>query len=401
MRLGAWELLTGWTGGGDRDFAPRIALQMVHESALCTNRVRRKNSLAHQGFALAGGLSELISDEQAHRLLDGYSTEQVRELLVNLGWQRRLAGHYTGNVVAVDPHRIISHSRRVMAKKKKNPDVSPQKMLQTFFSVCAETGQPIMAGMASTGTPAGLATNTLLEATHQILDHPMLVVADKEHFTEDLMLLAHHHSELDLLVPALHTNRIKAMMSQLSYQRQWAGYAIAEQPFTFKGSTETFRLLAQRTGEIPAEYEYCGFVTTSDQPAASLLCQDYPKRWSVEEFYRFENKMGLNRASTMNLHIRYGKLALAMIAQAATYQLRTKLNTPYRKWDAEHLAREVLAWAEGDVRVNNDTILVTFYGAPKHINPADYINLPAILEADGIDPRIPWLYNFKLDFRFK
>ena len=399
--MGAWELLTGWTGGGDGDFAPRIALQMVHESALCTNRVRRKNSLAHQGFALAGGLSELISDEQAHRLLDAYSTEQVRKLLVNLGWQRRLAGHYTGHVVAVDPHRIISHSRRVMAKKKKNPDVSPQKMLQTFFSVCAETGQPIMAGMASTGTPAGLATTTLLEATHQILDHPMLVVADKEHFTEELMLLAHHHSELDVLVPALHTKRVKAMLSQLPYQRQWAGYAIAEKPFTFKGSTETFRLLAQRTGEIPAEHEYRGFVTTSDQPAAGLLCQDYPKRWSVEEFYRFENKMGLNRASTMNLHIRYGKLALAMIAQAATYQLRTKLNTPCRKWDAEHLAREVLAWAEGDVRVNNDTILVTFYGAPKHINPADYINLPAILEADGIDPRIPWLYNFKLDFRFK
>lgn len=378
-----------------------MALQMVHESALCTNRVRRKNSLAHQGFALAGGLSELISDEQAHRLLDGYTTEQAHQLLVNLGWQRRLAGHYNGQVVAIDPHRIISRSRRVMAKKKKGSDSSPQKMLQTFFSVCAHTGQPIMASMASTGMPTGLATTTLLEATHQILPQQMLVVADKEHFTEELMLLAHRHSEMDLLTPALHTKRIKALMSQLTYQRQWAGYAIAEQPFHFHNSEDPFRLLAQRTGEIPADYEYSGFVTTSEKPACDLLCQHYPKRWSVEEFYRFENKMGLSRASTMNLHIRYGNLGLAMIAQAATYQLRKKLNTSYRKWNAEHLAREVLAWAEGDVRVKGDTILVTFYGAQKHINPADYINLPAILEAEGIDPRIPWLYNFKLDFRFK
>jgi hypothetical protein len=374
---------------------------MVHESALCVNRVRRKNSLAHQGFALASGLSELISDEQAHRLLEGYTTGQAHQLLVNLGWQRRLAGHYNGRVVAIDPHRIISHSRRVMAKKKKGADYSPQKMLQTFFSVCAHTGQPIMACMASTGMPAGRATKTLLEATHQILPQPMLVVADKEHFTEELMLLGHRHDDIDLLVPALHTKAIKALMSQLSYLRRWAGYAIAEQAFTFHQRKETFRLLAQRTGEIPADYEYSGFLTTSDKEACTLLCQQYPKRWSVEEFYRFENKMGLNRASTMNLHIRYGKLGLAMIAQAAVYQLRTKLNTSYRKWDAQHLAREVLAWADGDVRVREDTILVTFYGAPKHINPADYVNLPAILEAEGIDPRIPWLYNFKLDFRFK
>jgi len=27
--------------------------------------------------------------------------------------------------------------------------------------------------------------------------------------------------------------------------------------------------------------------------------------------------------------------------------------------------------------------------------------LPQILEREKIDPRIPWLYNFKLDFRFR
>jgi hypothetical protein len=27
--------------------------------------------------------------------------------------------------------------------------------------------------------------------------------------------------------------------------------------------------------------------------------------------------------------------------------------------------------------------------------------LPQILEREKVDPRIPWLYNFKLDFRFR
>ena len=66
-----------------------------------------------------------------------------------------------------------------------------------------------------------------------------------------------------------------------------------------------------------------------------------------------------------------------------------------------HLAREILAWTDGDIRVKDDTIIVTFYGAPNHINPKDYIGLPNILRDEGIDPRIPWLYGYKLDLQSK
>jgi hypothetical protein len=27
--------------------------------------------------------------------------------------------------------------------------------------------------------------------------------------------------------------------------------------------------------------------------------------------------------------------------------------------------------------------------------------LPEKLEAEGVNPKVPWLYNFKVDFRFK
>ena len=42
------------------------------------------------------------------------------------------------------------------------------------------------------------------------------------------------------------------------------------------------------------------------------------------------------------------------------------------------------------------------YNAPlaRELRP-HYENLPAQLEAEGIKPEVPWLYNFKLDFRFK
>lgn len=401
QRLGAWQLLKGWTGGADRELNPRIALHMVFESALCTARIRRKNSLSHQGFSLAAGLAGLVSDRQVHRLCERHTTGQARQLLIQLGWQRQLLEHYDGQVVAIDPHRMISRSQRVMAKKKKHPDQPAQKMLQTFFSVCARTGQPITACLASTGMPTGLATQTLMEDTGRILPEKMLVVADKEHFTRQLLEGVATRPDMDLLVPALHFKHVKTTLESMSYQPISAGYAIGETPFRFAGGKREFRLLGQRTGERSGDYEYQGFVTTSDKDPAQLLCQDYPGRWSVEEFFRFENKMGLTRAGTLNLNIRYGKLALAMIAQAATYQLRRHLVYSYRRWSAEHLARQILGWADGDIRVKGDTIVVTFYGDHNHIDPTRYINLPGILQAEGIDPRIPWLYNFKLDFRFK
>jgi hypothetical protein len=52
LRLGLWDILKVWTGQEDNALELKIALQMVNESALCTNRVRRKNSLGHQGFQL-------------------------------------------------------------------------------------------------------------------------------------------------------------------------------------------------------------------------------------------------------------------------------------------------------------------------------------------------------------
>lgn len=401
IRLGAWDIIKGWTQKEDMNLAPRIAMQVINESALCINRVRRKNSLGHQGFELANGMGRLVTDEQVHLLLNNHTMEQAQEMLVNLGIQRQLSGHYMGDIIAVDPHRMISSSKRVMAMKQKNPGAPSQKMLQTFFSVSAETGQPIMATMSSTGMPTTKATSALIDRTGQIVRSPSLLVADKEHFTRELLSTAAEHENYDLLVPAIKTSRVVKILESLIYKPLWAGFAIAETTFSFTKENYQYRLLAERMGETEEDYTFNAFITASKREVTKLICEDYDKRWSVEEFFNFENDMGIKRASTLNLNIRYGKLALAMIAQGATYQLRRKLSEPYKNWNAKHLSTEILALCDGDIRVKGDTIIATFYGKPKHLNENDYVNLPDILTREGYNPKIPWLYDFKLDFRFK
>jgi hypothetical protein len=40
LRLGTWDLLRAWTGTTTERMEPRLALQLVHEAALCTNGLR-------------------------------------------------------------------------------------------------------------------------------------------------------------------------------------------------------------------------------------------------------------------------------------------------------------------------------------------------------------------------
>lgn len=402
LRLGSWDLLKGYTGGDDRDFAPRVAMQMVNESALCQNRIRKKNYLTHQGIELLNGLSFLASDEEAHALLNNLTVFQSQQFQEALSLVRRANGHYKGDIIAIDPHRIISTTKRVMPMKKKHPREPAQKMLQTFFSIDAQTGQPIGFGIGSPGTNTTKATLALVDMISHVGGRNSLVLADKEHYTQELIDNLGKSAQFELLVPAVGSQRMQKLVREIKYQPHWAGYSIAETMFSFDNSSKKYRLIVQREGEVKGEYDYMPFIALSDRPAVDLVSEQYQKRWLIEEFFNFDGAMGFDRASTFNLNIRYGRMSLALLAQAATYQLRQKLPKPYERWNAVHLANALFNKIDGDIRVKNDTILVTCYNVPKEFDLANnYLNLPQKLEAEGVNPHVPWMYDFKLDFRFK
>jgi hypothetical protein len=145
-----------------------------------------------------------------------------------------------------------------------------------------------------------------------------------------------------------------------------------------------------------------GQITGNRRRAFKDLTVHYPQRWHVEEFFKFNQALGWQRAGTLNLNIRYGQMSMALLAQAAIHQMRQRLGQPFGQWDATHLAREIFGALEGDVRVTDDTILVTYYNAPHQERLRQhYEHLPDKLQQEGIEPTLPWLYGFKLDFRFR
>ena len=377
-------------------------MQIIHESALCMNGVRQKRSLCHQGFEVLNGLPFIATDKSIHCLLGRHTIAEAQSLQVTLGKLREAKGHYNSGLFALDPHRIGTYSKRIMPAKKSNRKSKSKKIMQTFFCADAISGQPVVFTIGSSASTAGRSTIELLSMMKSIISSDGLVMADSEHVTADILNAFYNDKQFDILMPMPKTQKINRIMQSIDYQGKWAGYALGETTYTMKGVNFPIDLIAQRTGELSDDYDYKPFATSSKSNSIKMLTEDYPQRWTIEEFFNFEAAMGWNRASTMNLNIRYGKMSLALIAQAVCYELRKKLPIPYKNWTARHLSDTLFRGIEGDIRVKNDTIIVTYYNFPKNMFLQKYYeNLPEKLMSEGIDPRIPWLYNFKIDFRFK
>jgi len=409
LRLGTWDLLRGWTGKSGDHAEPRLAMQLVHEAAMCQTGIRKERSLNHRDFELANGLPFLASDRAIHDLLDAHSVADAQRLQTALGRIRQASGHFNGRILAVDPHRMRSFSRRRTRRRKPNASAPSAKMAQAFFCLDAETHQPVCFTIGTCAQNVTQATPELMRMSTDILgpqDHTPLALADSEHFTAHLLDHIRKETPFDLLVPMPNQPTIRKKIEAIAAEQftpRWAGLATAKVPYApVHSKAGPFWMMAQRFGERPEDYTFNSFVCTGDREEVDALTLEYPQRWHIEEFFRTNQALGWNRAGTLNLNIRYGHMTMALLAQAALHQFRQRLDEQTANWDAAHVANDILRGLQGDVRVHGQRVLVTYYNASRIEQCRDqFEHLPERLRSEGVDPRIPWLCDFELDFRFK
>ena len=289
LRLGTWDLLLGWTGQHAARVEPRLALQLVHEAALCVSGLRASRSLPQASFGLLQGLPFLASDVAIHQLLGAHGVADAHALQRALGQRRGALGDYACKVLVLDPHRLRSHSKRRMRRRRKEPTARPAKMAQTFFAFDGDRRQPVCF---TTGTAA----RTVTQATPELLDlaaavlgpraEAILALADAEHFSMELIGQVQGRSNFDLLVPIIlqpaQLARLRAMPAE-QFRRQWVGYATARVPYTSgKAKGRAWSLLVQRFGESPDDWKFNAFLSTGQRDELEALTGDYPKRWHVE-----------------------------------------------------------------------------------------------------------------------
>ncbi len=412
LRLGTWDLMRSWSGLPPERVEPRLGLHLVNEAAMCLCSYRQRRTLSQKGFELANGLPFVPTDLAIHDLLASHTVQEAQQLQIALGKLRRAGGHFTGTLLALDPHRMTSYSKRQMRRHRFSSEEKPAKMAQTFFLLDCHTGQPVCFSLSSSAQSVVQASPELLHMAAEILsasaaaaDKP-LVLADKEHYCQELFSTVRTGKLFDLLcaVPAYPQSVHRwSKVAAPDFTEHWPGYATALTPYHFTAEPEgLYHEYVQRSGVRQEDYHYQGFLGTAELSQVPALTKDYPQRWHVEEFFKFNQALGWHRAGTLNLNIRYGHLTMVLVAQATIHQLRQRLGAPFAQWDATHLARNLFEGLEGDVRVEQQTIVVTLYNPPNAaLLKLHYEHLPEKLAREGISPEISWLYNFKIDFRFK
>lgn len=410
LRLATWDVVCRWAQQPTPRVEPRLAMQLVHEAALCVSGMRQSRQFSQRGFELLNGLPFVASDQAIHDLLAAHSVADGEALQIHLGCLRRARGHYLARTLVIDPHRMRSYSKRVMRKYCGDTVSRPAKVNQVFFCLDADTGQPVCCTIGSPAVSVGHATPGLLRLAADVLNasrrNKALVLADTEHYVGELLKHVQTCTAFDLLVPVPRGPAQQAQLRTIdekAFTARWAGFATAKHPYEMtKGLSGPLFRYVQRGGERPEEYEFKAFLSTRDGDEVEDLTRAYPQRWHVEEFFNAHQALGWKRAGTLNLNIRYGQMSMALIAQAAIHQLRQRVGPPWSQWDARHLADALFRGIDGDLRVSGDTILITLYNVPSadKLRP-HYEGLPEKLGAEKINPRIPWLYGYKLDFRFK
>src|SRR5258708_25948940 len=230
--------------------------------------------------------------------------EQAQQLQIRLGQLRRASGAFPAQVLALDPHRQISYSKRDMVERRPAANQPASKQAQSFFLLDAKTCQPLCLTHASSAQTIPTATAQLLQMPQAILgstgQSAPLIVADLAHFTTELIDLVRRDTPFDLLVPLRSTQNLHQHYRKIAperFVRRWAGFATTTETFKPVGSTlsQPCYRYVQRTGEDPDNYHFKGFACTAQRAEVPALTSDFPDSCHIDEFFRLVHVLGCNR----------------------------------------------------------------------------------------------------------
>ena len=122
---------------------PRLALQLIHEAALCRTGLRHRRTLNQRIFELVNGLPFLASDMAIHELLAARTVADSLRFQVALG---KLAAPQAISGAGCWPSIPIACAASASGtcdRTARTVSNGPAKMAQTFFVLDADTCQPL------------------------------------------------------------------------------------------------------------------------------------------------------------------------------------------------------------------------------------------------------------------
>lgn len=402
LQLSAYDFLSSM-GPAKPQGIPKesLALGIVFESLFgYTAGIRSVDSVSRTDFGLLAGLPFLPSPSTQYRYLQNVPVKEALDFQVSLGRKLVEFGQITpGFPVNIDGHNIKTYSRKEMKLSFITKEGRYSKAIRTFYTQDQNSKKPLMAMATYSGTSVSQVTRRLISLTKDILDRNFLMVADKEWYCGQLIDELHKQYGITVLVPAKKTKKrleeFEAVALDKYDQTVWGNIATVYTTMNnFAGPIMMF-LKKRRDGK------YFALLTSENEMSSDTAMPTYTKRWRIENFFKDNDFLGMDKLPSLNLNAIQTMLSLRLLAFHALDNFRHDLGPVYNSKTPEMIHREFIDGVQGRVQLRGNVITVNIYGFEHQAAAASILtNLDGKLSRAKIDPRIPWLGNRRLQFLF-
>ena len=402
LQLRAHDLIAS-LGGAKQQGIPkeRLALGIIFESIFgFTAGIRAVDSVSRVDFGLLAGLPFLPSVSTQYRFLQDVSVRDGLDFQTKLGKHLISLGQLaSGFPVNVDGHNVKTFSRKDMKLSFLTKEDRYGKAIRTFYTQDQESKKPLIALAAYSGTTVSQVTRQLAARTRDVLGQDFLMVADKEWYCGQLIQELHKQCGVSVLTPVKSSTKRKKEFDAIpldKYEHTVSGN-IATLYTTMTNFEGPMRLLLKRR----RDGKYFALITPAAQMSAETAMPVYTKRWRIEDFFAQNAFLGMHRLPSMNLNAIQTVLSLRLFAYHVMDNFRYDLGHPYRNHTPEMIHREFVDGIQGRVQLRTEVLEISVYGF-QHQAAVESIltNADKKLEHANVDPRIPWLGNRRLRFKF-
>jgi len=376
-------------------------LGIVFESLFgYTAGIRSVDSVSRTDFGLLAGLPFLPSPSTQYRYLQSIPVKEALDFQVSLGRRLVELGQIEpGFPVNIDGHNIKTYSRKQMKLSFITQEGRYGKAIRTFYTQDQKSKKPLMAMATYSGTSVSQVTRTLISLTKDILARDFLMVADKEWYCGKLIDELQKLHGITVLTPVKKTKKrleeFEAVALDKYDKTVWGNIAtIYTTMNNFDGPMMMF-LKKRKDGK------YFALLTSESEMNSDTAMPTYTKRWRIENFFKDNDFLGMDKLPSLNLNAIQTMLSLRLLAFHAFDNFRHDLGPGYNSKTPEMIHREFIDGVQGRVQLRGNVITVSIYGFEHQAAAAAILtNLNGKLSHAKIDPRIPWLGNRCLQFAF-
>ena len=402
LQLSAHDLLSS-LGPAKPQGIPKesLALGIVFESIFgYTAGIRAVDSVSRTDFGLLAGLPFLPSPSTQYRYLQSVPVQDALDFQVALGRHLVELEQITpGFPVNIDGHNIKTYSRKEMKLSFITKEGRYAKAIRTFYTQDQSSKKPLIAMATYSGTSVSQITRRLISLTKDILDSDFLMVADKEWYCGALINELHKSHGITVLVPVKRTKKRLQEFEEVpleEYDTTACGNiaTIYTTMNNFDGPIMMF-LKKRKDGK------YFALLTSKNDMSSETAMPTYTKRWRIENFFKDNDFLGLDKLPSLNLNAIQTVLSLRLLAFHALDNFRNDLGPGYSSKTPETIHRWFIDGVQGRVQLRGNVITVNIYGFEHQAAAASILtNLVSKMSRAGIDPQIPWLGNRRLQFAF-